>query len=92
MRVLHTSDWHLGRAFGPQDVERLEAQVLDAWSAHLPAARVRRALELSPILWELHAALVYQGFLDHIEPLEQHFHRDDVAPHLTAAVELSRRT
>jgi hypothetical protein len=76
----------LSRTLGPTDTQRLRDAVVAFWSAHRPTADVKRALALSPIVLELSAALVYQRFLDNIEPLERHYHCDDVAPRLAAAV------
>jgi hypothetical protein len=75
-------------------VEGLEpaeaAQASAAWCAHwrgyLPDSRPERALELLGLVSALRNAAVYAGFLDHIEPAEQVYHRADVPHWLDVAI------
>ncbi|HEX3005481.1 MAG TPA: phosphotransferase [Angustibacter sp.] len=73
---------------GPAFLERVpgdrRGEVLEAWAArwrhHVPQADVERAAQLVRPLAALRQALIYQGFVDRIEPDERIYHRADV-PH-----------
>ncbi|MGN6301418.1 MAG: phosphotransferase [Angustibacter sp.] len=73
---------------GPAFLERVpdedRSHVLAAWAArwqqHVPGADVRRALRVVAPLAALRQALIYQGFVDRIEPDERVYHLADV-PH-----------
>ncbi|KQX67059.1 phosphotransferase family protein [Angustibacter sp. Root456] len=79
---------------GPAFLERVppasRADVLAAWTArwrhHAPQADVARAMALVEPLAALRQALIYQGFLDRIEPDERVYHRADVPRWLRAAI------
>ncbi|WP_132210973.1 phosphotransferase [Kribbella steppae] len=58
-----------------------------AWKNHVPAADPERALPPTAILVRLLYAVMYQRFLDNIEPAERIYHEDDPASELQAAVE-----
>ena len=57
-----------------------------AWKNHVPAADPARALPPTSVLVHLLYAVVYQRFLDNIEPAERIYHEDDPAAELQAAV------
>ena len=63
-----------------------------AWKRHRPHADVTRASEVIAPVAALRQALVYQMFLDNIEPSEHCYHRNDPAEWVTRAVQLSRST
>ena len=72
----------------PDEVrERILATWLDAWNAELPSADPLRASELVAPIAALRQALIYQGFLDGIEPDERRYHDADVADWLRRAIE-----
>jgi len=58
-----------------------------AWKTHLPTADPQRALAPMAVLVHLVYAVMYQRFLDNIEPSERIYHADDPAYELRAAVE-----
>jgi Ser/Thr protein kinase RdoA (MazF antagonist) len=58
-----------------------------AWKTHLPTADPQRALAPMAVLVHLVYAVIYQRFLDNIEPSERIYHADDPASELRAAVE-----
>jgi hypothetical protein len=60
---------------------------LGQWLHRHQQADVDRAAELVGPLAALRQALIYQGFLDRIEPDERVYHRDDVARWLRRAIE-----
>jgi hypothetical protein len=63
-----------------------------AWKRHRPHADVHRAAELIAPVAALRQALIYQQFVDNIEPSERCYHRLDTAEWLERAVQLSRST
>jgi hypothetical protein len=73
---------------GPAFLERVaperRQEVLAVWAArwrhHVPRADVERATRVVRPLAALRQALIYQGFVDRIEPDERIYHRADV-PH-----------
>jgi hypothetical protein len=72
----------------PDEVrERILATWLDAWNAELPSADPLRASELVAPIAALRQALIYQGFLDGIEPDERRYHDADVADWLQRAID-----
>jgi hypothetical protein len=72
----------------PDEVrERILATWLDAWNTELPSADPLRASELVAPIAALRQALIYQGFLDGIEPDERRYHDADVADWLRRAIE-----
>jgi phosphotransferase family enzyme len=75
-------------ALPPQDAERLIAEWAQQWRAVVPGSDPARAATLIAPIAELRAAVTYAGFLDHMEPTEHPYHRDDVPAGLAAAVRL----
>jgi Ser/Thr protein kinase RdoA (MazF antagonist) len=77
-------------AFLERVPERHRTTVRTAWAAHwrerCPGADTERALQLVAPLAALRRAVVYQGFVDRIEPDERVFHRGDVPFWLRAAL------
>ena len=73
------------------DAVPLIAAWADRWRAYAPGSDPRRALALLRPVLALQAALAYADFLDHIEPSEWPYHRDDVPHHLTRAAALAMR-
>ena len=65
---------------------RVREAWLEAWRAEYPAADPERAAELIAPIAALLGALVYQGFLDGIEPSERPYHEADVPACLRRAV------
>ena len=59
-----------------------------AWKQHRPHADVARAQELIAPIAALRQALIYQTFLENIEPSEHCYHRHDTAEWLARAVAL----
>ena len=62
---------------------------LAAWARAVPGSEPRRAWKLLRPLAALRDALVYQGFVDNIEPSERVYHMGDVAPALELASALA---
>lgn len=83
---------------GPAFLERVPAEhrstVLAAWAErwqhHVPDADVERAVRVVEPLAALRQALIYQGFLDRIEPDEHVYHRADVPHWIRTALDLSQ--
>jgi Ser/Thr protein kinase RdoA (MazF antagonist) len=72
------------------DVEPSRLRWHQLWRAAAPGCDPDRAsLLLAPIA-AARQAVVYQGFLDHIEPSEHAYHRDDPSERLTRAAALLR--
>ena len=69
---------------------RVREAWLEAWRAEYPAADTERAAELIAPIAALLGALVYQGFLDGIEPSERPYHEADVPACLRKAVSAMR--
>ena len=63
-----------------------------AWTRHRPHADVARASALIAPIAALRQALIYQQFLDNLEPSEHRYHRWDPPLWLTRALQLSRST
>ncbi|WP_328526852.1 aminoglycoside phosphotransferase family protein [Kribbella sp. NBC_00359] len=62
----------------------------EAWKQQLPDSDPRRALRPMTVLGRLVGAVMYQRFLDNIEPAERIYHADDPRAELQAAVEAMR--
>ncbi len=58
----------------------------DAWTEHVPASDPRRALDLARPLQAISGAILYQTFLDHIEPSERRYHEGDPAAGIRVAL------
>ena len=72
----------------PDDVrDGIRATWLEAWMVELPSADPLRASELVAPIAALRQALIYQVFLDGIEPDERCYHDADVAFWLRRAIE-----
>jgi hypothetical protein len=59
---------------------------VDAWRAERPDADPARAADVIAPVASLRRAVIYQGFLDGIEPSERHYHRADVPAWLRQAL------
>jgi phosphotransferase family enzyme len=68
----------------------LEQHWLAAWARAVPGSDPAQAWKLLRPLAALRGALVYQGFVDNIEPSERAYHVADVAPALELASALAR--
>jgi hypothetical protein len=66
---------------------RIREAWIDAWKGERPGADPGRAEALVPPIAALRRAVVYQRFLDRIEPSERRYHRSDVPDWLRAALE-----
>jgi Ser/Thr protein kinase RdoA (MazF antagonist) len=71
-----------------EDAPRLRERWHAAWRAAWPGADPARASTLLAPIAVLRQAVVYQGFLDHIEPSEHPYHRADPAERLACAADL----
>jgi hypothetical protein len=69
----------------PQRAVAVRAWV-DAWQAHRPGSDPRRALAPMRVLGAVTAAIVYQRFLDNIEPDERIYHEDDPLTEIRDAI------
>jgi hypothetical protein len=62
-----------------EHAETIKEHWVRAWSACLPGCEPARAAGLLAPIAEARQAVIYQKFLDNIEPSEQVYHRDDPA-------------
>ncbi|MGN6612931.1 MAG: phosphotransferase [Angustibacter sp.] len=84
---------------GPAFLERVPAEhrstVLavwaERWQHHVPDADVVRAARVVEPLAALRQALIYQGFLDRIEPDEHPYHRADVPHWIRTALDVAQK-
>ena len=76
------------RGEDPGESIRLRQHWLDAWQNAVPGADASRAWRLLRPVAMARAAVVYQRFLENIEPSERIYHHLDVDPYLAAADEL----
>ncbi len=60
------------------------------WRQAIPGSDPERAADILAPLAAARQAVIYQGFLDNIEPSEHPYHRGDPADWLTRAAELTR--
>jgi Ser/Thr protein kinase RdoA (MazF antagonist) len=65
------------------------AHWLRTWKQAVPGSEPERAWQLLRPLAALRFAVVFQNFLDNIEPSERVYHEQDVGPALQAAAELA---
>jgi hypothetical protein len=94
-RILDWSDCGVGHpmldlrpAFGyfTPDDQRSAIDIWQSeWSRRIPGSDARRACELVKPLGPLYGAVVYQKFLDNIEPSERPYHEGDPTTALRAA-------
>ena len=71
----------------PADQAAVAARTwVDAWLAHRPGSHPERALAPMSVLARVVGAIIYQRFLDHIEPDERIYHEDDPATEIRAAL------
>jgi hypothetical protein len=75
----------MGRV-APASRDRVHSAWLDAWRDECPLADLARASDLVAPVALLRQALVYQRFLDHIEPSERRYHERDVPDRLRRAL------
>jgi hypothetical protein len=61
-----------------------------AWKNQVPSAEPQRAMAPTSVLVHLLYAIMYQRFLDNIEPAERIYHEDDPASELQSAVQAYR--
>jgi Ser/Thr protein kinase RdoA (MazF antagonist) len=76
------------RGADPEESARLRRHWLGAWQNAVPGADAGRAWRLLRPVAMARAAVVYQRFLENIEPSERIYHHLDVDPYLAAADEL----
>jgi Ser/Thr protein kinase RdoA (MazF antagonist) len=77
-------------AYVPTDVmPRIRDAWIDAWRTAQPGSEPARAEALIPPIAALRRAVIYQGFLDRIEPSERRYHESDVRDWLRAALDAS---
>jgi hypothetical protein len=74
--------------FSPAEAEPLLTEWARRWQEAVPGSDPARAVALIAPIAELRGAVTYATFLDHIEPSEHPYHRDDVPTCLAAAVRL----
>jgi hypothetical protein len=74
-----------------EDVASLKNHWCDAWKRAAPGSNPARASDLLAPIAMLRQAVIYQGFLDGIEPSEHPYHRADPADRLRRAADLIRR-
>jgi Phosphotransferase enzyme family len=74
----------------PERRELVEQYWLAAWARAVPGCEPWRAWKLLRPLAALRTALVYQTFLDNIEPSERPYHAGDVGPALELAAALAK--
>jgi hypothetical protein len=73
----------------PEDVDEVRRHWARLWGDALPGADPVRAADLLAPLAAARQAVIYQGFLDRIEPSEHPYHRADPAWWLTRAAALT---
>lgn len=79
--LFRLSDWV------PDDQSEIAEQTwIEAWREHRPDTDPARALEPMTVLAHVINAIVYQRFLDNIEPAERVYHEDDPGNELEAAL------
>jgi phosphotransferase family enzyme len=100
-QILDWGDCYLGHPAA--DVQRLmgwlpadQAAVaagtwVDAWRAQRPGSDPERALAPMSVLARVVGAIIYQRFLDHIEPDERIYHEDDPVTEIRAALAARER-
>ena len=81
----------LSRQPGPAG-QALAAHWLRTWKQAVPGSHHERAWQLLGPQAALRLAVVYQHFLDNIEPAERVYHEQDVQPALQAAARLAATT
>ncbi|HEY7045792.1 MAG TPA: aminoglycoside phosphotransferase family protein [Jatrophihabitantaceae bacterium] len=95
-QILDWGDCYLGhpaadvqRLMGwlPADQAAVAARAwVDAWRAQRPGTDPERALAPMSVLARVVGAIIYQRFLDHIEPDERIYHEDDPVTEVRAAL------
>jgi len=72
----------------PEDIRpRIRAAWIEAWRHERPGSDPARAETLIAPIAALRRAVIYQGFLDQIEPSERRYHEADVPGWLRAALQ-----
>ncbi len=75
----------------PQMAQSLHERWIAAWRNAYPRSDPARAWNTIAPISAARSAVIYRGFLDHIEPSEHPYHRDDPRTHLRKAAEILRR-
>lgn len=75
-------------ALAPEEAQALVGAWARRWREAVPGCDPERAAALIAPVAELRGAVTYATFLEHIEPAEHPYHRDDVPARLAAAVRL----
>lgn len=78
--------------YAPEEAGRLRRHWLRLWENAVPGSDPGRAWRLLGPAAVLRGAVVFQRFLDHIEPSERVYHDRDVDPFLTAAEQMMATT
>lgn len=78
--------WTLLRWLPAGQRDAVETTWCDAWRSLVPASDPRRALRPTAVLGPLSNAVLYQRFLDNIEPSERVYHEGDPASELRRAL------
>jgi Ser/Thr protein kinase RdoA (MazF antagonist) len=73
------------------DVDAARQRWADQWRQRIPGCEPERAARLVVPIAAARQALIYQGFLDHIEPAEHPYHRADPADWLARTADLARQ-
>ncbi len=71
-------------------MERIRTHWLDRWRAAVPGCDARRAAQLLAPVAAARQAVIYQTFVDHIEPVERRHHDADVIDWLGRSAALAR--
>jgi hypothetical protein len=77
-------------AVPPSTVDRIRTFWLERWLAAVPGCDARRAAELLAPVAAARQAMIYQTFVDNIEPVERRHHDADVIDWLGRAAALAR--
>lgn len=72
-------------------VAQIKSHFAGSWRLAIPGSDPTRAADVLAPIAAARQAVIYQGFLDRIEPSEHAYHRGDPAVSLQRAAELARR-
>ena len=79
-------------AVPPEHIETIKDHWNREWQAHVPGSDPARAAELLAPVAMARRAVIYQRFLDNIEPSERIYHRDDPAGWLRDTAALLKKS